>query len=428
MTIEQIYNIFTQYPIVTTDSRNCLQGSVFFALKGENFNGNTFVKQALKEGCAYAITDEKEYATDAHIILVDDCLQTLQQLASFHRKQMGTPVIGITGTNGKTTTKELVASVLSTQYNTLYTQGNLNNHIGVPLTLLQLTPEHEIAIVEMGANHPGEIKFLSELTMPDYGLITNVGKAHLEGFGSFEGVVKTKGELYEYIRKTKGNIFIHKENPFLAKIATDISLISYGYNPDSFIWGEISSLSPFVSLEWRCKEETYTIDTQLIGAYNLDNILSAIAIGKFMGITPQNICTAISEYTPRNNRSQLKDTGKNRLIIDTYNANPTSMLAALESFRDIQASPKALILGDMKELGDASSEEHQKIVDFIRTIPVEKVFLCGSCFKETDDNPFETFVEKEALHEQLKKDSLQGYYILIKGSRSMQLEKTIEFL
>jgi UDP-N-acetylmuramoyl-tripeptide--D-alanyl-D-alanine ligase len=425
---ERLYSLFEEHPMVTTDTRNCPPGAIFVALKGEYFNGNAFVSQALNEGCSYAVTDEKQYAVNDRIILVDDSLKTLQALANHHRRKLGTPVVGITGTNGKTTTKELAASVLSSQYNVLYTQGNLNNHIGVPLTLLQLKPEHEIAIIEMGANHPGEIKTLADIAMPDYGMITNVGKAHLEGFGSLEGVIQTKGELYEFIRKTKGKIFIHHENIYLNNIAQGIDRMDYGQQPGTFVWGNVTDLSPFLSLEWHCLEGNYPVSTQLIGAYNLDNILAAIVIGKFFGITPEHICDSIAAYTPQNNRSQLKETANNHLIVDAYNANPTSMMAALENFRDLPVLHKALIIGDMKELGDNSIEEHRKIVDFIRTNSFEKIFLCGRYFLETVNGTFPVFLNTDELIERLKKETLQGYYILIKGSRGMKLEKTIAVL
>ncbi len=428
MNIEEIYKLFEQHPFVSTDSRNCIPGSIFIALKGENFNGNAFVSQSLEKGCVYAITDEPEYVTNNRIVLVEDCLRTLQDLARYHRKKLGTPVIGITGTNGKTTTKELTAAVLSKQYNVLFTQGNLNNHIGVPLTLLQLKPEHEIAIIEMGANHLGEIKTLSEIAMPDYGLITNVGKAHLEGFGSFEGVIQTKGELYEYIRRTKGKIFISHENPYLNKISDHIDKVLYGTENSLFVSGNVSGSSPFVSLEWKCKEGSYSVHTHLIGAYNLDNILAAVAIGCFFGITPENINAAIENYIPENNRSQLKDTGKNRLIIDAYNANPTSMSAALENFKNIPDTPKALILGDMKELGNSSKEEHQKIVDLLKNLPIQKIFLCGSCFESVAKGIFPVFKETEELLNVLKQEKLEGYTFLIKGSRSMKLERVVDWL
>ncbi|MDR2626603.1 MAG: UDP-N-acetylmuramoyl-tripeptide--D-alanyl-D-alanine ligase [Dysgonamonadaceae bacterium] len=428
MNIENLYRLFEAHPTVTTDTRNCLPGAIFIALKGENFNGNSFIHQALEAGCAYAVTDEAQYAVTDRIIPVDDCLKTLQQLANCHRQKMGTPIIGITGTNGKTTTKELAAAVLSSQYHTLYTRGNLNNHIGVPLTLLQLKPEHEIAIIEMGANHPGEIKTLADIAMPDYGLITNVGKAHLEGFGSFEGVIRTKGELYDYVRETKGKIFIHHENPYLNDIAQGIDKVFYGQESGSFVWGNIAGQSPFTVLDWHCAEGSYHLSTQLIGAYNLDNILAAIAIGKFFGITPAHINEAIAGYRPQNNRSQLKETAHNHLIVDAYNANPASMMAALENFRDISASRKALILGDMRELGGNSREEHRKVVDFICAHPFERVFLCGACFSEAASGVFPVFPCTEQLVERLKQEHLQGYYVLIKGSRGMEMEKCIEVL
>lgn len=428
MTIEELYGLFLQHPQLTTDTRNCPEGSIFIALKGEHFNGNSFVHQALEAGCSYAITDEAVYATSPRILLVDDCLRCLQELARFHRTRLGIPVIGITGTNGKTTTKELLAATLSSQYKVWYTQGNLNNHIGVPLTLLQVRPEHELAIIEMGANHPGEIRELAEIALPDYGLITNVGKAHLEGFGSFENVIKTKGELYDFIRRTGGKIFIDAENTYLQEMAKDIDRIAYGPQPGSFVWGSLAGLSPYLAVQWHSEEGSYTVDTQLIGAYNLQNILAAIAIGKFLGITPENINTSIAGYKPQNNRSQLKETAKNLLFIDAYNANPTSMMAALENFKAIEAPRKAVVLGDMKELGENSREEHQKVVDFLLAMHIEKVFLCGPCFMETKRGDIPCYAGNEDLLAALSADRLKDYYILIKGSRSMKLEKTIEIL
>lgn len=426
--IEDLYSLFKQHPRVTTDTRNCPEGSIYIALKGERFNGNSFVSQALEKGCAYAITDEAEYAGAPRILLVDDCLQTLQQLARYHRTQLGLPIIGITGTNGKTTTKELLAAILSTQYKTGYTQGNLNNHIGVPLTLLELTEEHELAIIEMGANHIGEIKTLAEIALPDYGLITNVGRAHLEGFGSFEGVIQAKGELYEFIRKTEGKLFIDHENPYLNKMAGDIDKVYYGQTPGLFVWGKPTELSPCLSLDWHSGKDTYRIDTRLVGAYNANNILAAIAIGTFLGVTPENINKAIAGYTPGNNRSQLTTTADNRLIVDAYNANPTSMMAALENFSLLDAPRKALILGDMKELGANSKEEHLKIVDFIDKMSVDKVYLCGPCFREAAPGRPLCFETCDDLLSELARQPLKDYCILIKGSRSMKLEKTIEKL
>ena len=310
----------------------------------------------METGCAYAVIDESEYAIegDQRYILVDDCLQTLQQLANYHRRQLGTRVIGITGTNGKTTTKELISAVLSRSHNILYTLGNLNNHIGVPSTLLRLKTEHDLAVIEMGANHPGEIKFLSEIAEPDCGIITNVGKAHLEGFGSFEGVIKTKGELYDFLRKKEGStVFIHHDNAYLMNIAEGLNLIPYGTEDDLYVNGRITGNSPYLTFEWKAGKDgkSYQVQTQLIGEYNFPNALAAITIGRFFGVEDAKINEALSGYTPQNNRSQLKKTDDNTLIIDAYNANPTSMMAALQNFRNMEVPHKMLILGDMRELG-----------------------------------------------------------------------------
>lgn len=432
MTISALYQLYLQCLIVTTDSRNCPQGSIFIALKGDSFNGNAFAAQALKDGCSYAIVDEIEYTdpTNNQIILVDDCLKTLQQLANYHRKQMGTKIIGITGTNGKTTTKELIAGVLSQSYNVLYTLGNLNNHIGVPLTLLRLRTDHNLAVIEMGANHPGEIKELAMIAEPDYGIITNVGKAHLEGFGSFEGVIRTKGELYDYLRR-KGDsvVFIQNENPYLIDIAEGLNLIRYGSSDALYVNGKVSSCSPYLAFEWRAgKEDTlHHIQTKLIGAYNFDNALAAVAIGRFFGVEPSKIDAALTNYTPQNNRSQLKETPDNKLIIDAYNANPTSMMAALENFKQMEVSHKVAILGDMKELGITSLEEHQKIVDFIDTCNFEKVVLIGNEFAKTNHS-YKGFAKTDDVVTELNKEKPKGCYILIKGSNGMKLGQLVEHL
>ncbi len=431
MDIKKLYDIYLSHPFVTTDTRSCKPGTIFFALKGENFDGNNFVEEALEKGCEFAISDREDiFPKNGKVIHVENTLKTLQDLANYHRRQLKTPVIGITGTNGKTTTKELMAAVLSSKYNVLFTQGNLNNHIGVPLTLLQLRPEHEYAIIEMGANHQGEIKFLAEIAEPDFGIITNVGKAHLEGFGSFEGVIRTKGELYDFLRKTGGTVFINHENPYLNAIATDLKKVFYGKTNGSVVWGETVSSFPFLTFKWHLADNVYDVKSQLVGDYNLENALAAIAIGNYFSVGAHGICKALEEYLPQNNRSQFKDTGKNKLIIDAYNANPTSMTAALENFSKMEISPKMLILGDMKELGAQSKEEHQKIITQIEQFNFDRVFLCGSEFssfsvKHSDTHQFET---KEDIIQYLKTAKIAGYNILIKGSRGMQLEKTIEFL
>ncbi len=427
METTELYKLFLQCGKVTTDSRQCPEGSIFFALKGGNFNGNAFAAQALKQGCRYAVIDEPEFAGE-HTILVDNCLKALQQLANYHRRMLKTPVIGITGTNGKTTTKELTATVLGCKYRTLYTQGNLNNHIGVPLTLLQLTPEHEMAVIEMGANHPGEIKTLTSIAEPDYGLITNVGKAHLEGFGSFEGVIHTKGELYDFL-KSKGNasIFLQNENPYLNSIAQGLNCIRYGQTEGLFVSGRMTSCSPFLSLEWNFNGKHFTTNTQLIGSYNLDNVLAAIAVGCHFGVKPEDICHALENYTPNNNRSQLKETGSNHLIVDAYNANPTSMKAALENFRQIQAEHKMVILGDMKELGESSVEEHRKIAELLKACSFERVILIGKEFAAATSD-YEHYEEVTQAIQNFKSHCPKGYYLLIKGSNSMKLSQLAEYL
>ena len=429
MTLTDLYSLYLKHPIITTDSRNCPPNSIFFALKGENFNGNAFARKALEQGCEYAVVDESEYAVNQQFILVDDCLKTLQNLANRHRKQFKGNVIGITGTNGKTTTKELLAAVLSKKYKTRYTEGNLNNHIGVPLTLLRLTGNEDFAVIEMGANHPGEIKMLCNICEPDFGLITNVGKAHLEGFGSFEGVIKTKSELYDFIRAKKGKIFIRHENRFLREPAAGIDKIEYGTENDLYITGALKDFGPFLSFEWKAQNAASRfVQTRLIGAYNLENVLAAVAVGTYFGVESSLIDEALGDYTPRNNRSQLKKTERNSLIIDAYNANPSSMAAALSNFEKMKTSgPKAVILGDMLELGEQSAEEHQKIVDLLDKSQIDKVFLTGDCFVSTK-NKYRTFRSVSDFISEISEFELNGFTILIKGSRGLTLEKVIEHL
>lgn len=427
MSISELHELFLHHRTVTTDSRNCPKGCLFFALKGERFDGNQYAAAALKTGAAYAIIDNPEYEVSNRTILVDNALETLQQLARMHRKTFDIPVIGITGTNGKTTTKELIATVLSSKYNTLYTEGNLNNQIGVPLTLLRLTYEHEMAVIEMGASHPGDIAELVRIACPNHGIITNVGHAHLEGFGSFENVIKTKGELYDYIRKVNGKIFIHNRNPYLKPIARGIEQVTYG-DDGSFTSGRVvKSDSPFLSFEWKQQGKIHTVNTHLIGDYNLENVLAAIAIGRYFKIPSERISRAIAAYEPANNRSQLMQTAANTLIVDAYNANPSSMKAALENFAGLTASPKAVILGDMRELGATSDEKHAEVVKLVEAGKFDRVFLCGEHFTRTAQQyqPFDTTAE---LIEVLKANPLKGYHILIKGSRGMELEKTLAYL
>ena len=433
MEISQLYSIFEQHPVVTTDSRDCPEGSIFFALKGASFNGNAFAAMALEKGCAYAVVDEKDAVAegDARYILCEDCLHTLQQLANYHRRHLGTKIIGITGTNGKTTTKELVAAVLEKKYRVLYTQGNFNNDIGVPKTLLRLKPEHEIAVVEMGASHPGDIKTLVDIVEPDCGLITNVGRAHLQGFGSFEGVIKTKGELYDYIRDNGGFVFIHNENKYLQSIASGLELVKYGASADDpslEVSGEVIDCAPYLRFRWNCRQGAFhEVQTHLIGSYNVYNMLAAACVGVHFGVKEDLVSEALRGYVPTNNRSQLEVTASNRLIVDTYNANPTSMRAALENFRDMAVKPKMAILGDMGELGAVSDEEHQKVVDFLAETGLDNVWLVGDNFARTDC-PFRKFHSVDEVKGEIALNKPQGQYILIKGSNSMKLFQLPELL
>ena len=427
MSIIDLYDLFIHNPQITTDSRNCPKGSIFFALKGDKFDGNQYAGKALASGCVYAVIDNPDYYIGERTILVDNVLKTLQQLAHHHRKVLGLPIIGITGTNGKTTTKELLAAVLSTKFNLLYTEGNFNNHIGVPLTLLRLTHDHEMAVIEMGASHPGDIKELVDIVHPNYGIITNVGRAHLEGFGSFEGVIRTKGELYDYIRRSKGKIFIKKENEYLQSIAKGIEQITYGNGDDAFASGQVVSCDPFLVFNWKQQGKLHTVETHIIGSYNLDNVLAAVAVGRFFKIPAERISRAIAAYEPTNNRSQFKKTDNNELIIDAYNANPSSMKVALDNFITMPVQPKAIILGDMRELGPTSDELHAEVVAQIKKGQFDKVFLCGEHFSKVGKE-FSPFATTEAMVEELRKQPLKGYHILIKGSHSMGLEKLAAIL
>ena len=444
MEMKELYELFLQHPTITTDSRDVPEGSMFFALKGDTFDGNAYAISALEKGAAYAVIDEKEYAKESNdrLILVEDALTTLQQLAKYHRVHLGTPIIGITGTNGKTTTKELISAVLKKKYNVLYTQGNFNNHIGVPKTLLQLTKEHDIAVIEMGANHPGEIKTLVEIVLPDFGIITNVGKAHLLGFGSFEGVIRTKGELYDFLRVLQGTVFINNDNPHLLGISDGLKLVKYGQKDakDLLVKGELVECNPFLKFEWQTSStltpqlstvncQLSTVQTRLIGSYNLDNALAAACIGTFFNVPATDISAALEEYTPSNNRSQLTITQDNKLVVDAYNANPTSMRAALDNFRLIKAEHKMCILGQMGELGDVSEEEHQKVIDLLGDCGFEKVWLVGENFAKTAHPAhYRLFANVEEVKAAIATEKPQGSLILIKGSNSNKLVQTVELL
>ena len=424
MEIKELYEIFKKHPVVTTDSRNCPEGSIFFALKGVSFDGNKFAASALDKGCAYAVVDEKEYATDTRCILVDDCLETLRQLAHLHRFTLGTRIIGITGTNGKTTTKELVSAVLAKKYDVLHTEGNFNNDIGVPKTLLRLTAKHEIGVIEMGASHPGDIRHLVEIVEPDYGIITNVGRAHLKGFGSFEGVIKTKGELYDYLRTKKDStVFINGEDNRLLGIAHGLKLVRYGLTEadNLYVSGRMGECSPYLSFKWRHGDgQWHKVETHLIGAYNVYNMLAAVCIGLYFEVAPQLIDEALSSYVPSNDRSELEETKHNHLIVDAYNANPTSMNAAIENFRRMDVENKMLILGDMNELGSYSGEEHQKLVDSLMNWGFTDVWLVGPEFAKTDCS-FRKFDNVEDVKTAIEKNRPEHRFILIKGSNSIRL-------
>ena len=431
MTVEEIYGILRGCTGVTTDSRKCAPGLMFFALRGERFDGNDFVAGALEQGCPYAVMDNKDKydPADSRMILVPDVLKALQQVAALHRYKSGVPVIGITGTNGKTTTKELTNAVMSCTFRVLCTQGNLNNSIGVPLTVLGIKPEHDYAIVEMGASHPGDIKELVEISQPDCGLITNVGKAHLLGFGSFEGVKRTKGELYDWLRAHGGFAFVNRDNEHLMQMSAGLPLLEYGKpgHDGLLVEGEVLECNPFVKFRWRSRGgEWHTVQTHLIGAYNVDNALAAITVGLHFGVSEQDASDAVAGYVPQNNRSQLTETGRNHLVVDAYNANPTSMAAALENFSMIKADDKMLILGDMRELGEVSEAEHKHIVDEIKKFGFTQVWLVGEEFaKAAQGSGFRLFPNVDAVNEALAGDPVNGKTILIKGSNSIGLTKTI---
>lgn len=428
MDIKKLYDLYRQHPVVTTDSRSCPEGSIFIALKGASFDGNKFAAAALEKGCSYAVVDEKEYYIegDDRYILTNDCLTTFKELAREHRRQFNIPVVGITGTNGKTTTKELVSAVLAEKYDVMHTEGNFNNDVGVPKTLLRLSPEHEIAVVEMGASHPGDIKKLVEYVEPTCGLITNVGRAHLQGFGSFEGVKKTKGELYDFLKAHDGLVFLNTGNPHLVEMARERELdrvISYGGEDDANVQGRVTAADPFITIEWQedGKPNVYSVKSHLIGAYNVDNMLAAVAVGLHFGVTPEQINHALEHYQPTNNRSELVKTADNTLIVDAYNANPTSMAAALDSFEQIDTKlPKMAILGDMRELGAVSEEEHQKVVDNLKAKGLNDVWLVGEEFGKTQCD-FHKYNNVEEVKQAIAQHKPTGKCILIKGSNGTKL-------
>jgi UDP-N-acetylmuramoyl-tripeptide--D-alanyl-D-alanine ligase len=425
MSIESLYQIYLQHPNVQTDTRALTPGCLFFALKGEKFNGNAFASKAIEQGAAYAIIDEEAYSIEGRTICVDNVLSTLQQLAAHHRKQLKIPVIGITGSNGKTTSKELVHAVLSTTYRTATTVGNLNNHIGIPLTLLRIPLDAEMAVVEMGANHQKEIADYCDYTAPSHGIITNCGKAHLEGFGGVEGVRKGKGELYDHLRSMNGTAFIMWDYDYLRTMSTGIeTIIKYG-TAGSDIEGKILQAQPFLEVEMTKGSVSGTIRTQLVGDYNLPNVLMAVAVGQYFDISPEKIKHAIESYTPSNSRSQLVKQGTNNIILDAYNANPSSMCGAIENLMRLQADNKVLMLGAMAELGEESLDEHRQIVNLIGQSNWKAVVLVGGDFMKID-HPFISLPDSVAARAWYQQQSFENCHILIKGSRSQQMEKILQ--
>ncbi len=429
MTTEQLYRLFLQNPVIETDSRKIEKGCIFFALKGENFNGNQFAAEALNRGAAYAIIDEKACYLDEKTVLVGNVLKSLQTLANYHRMQLGVPVLGITGSNGKTTTKELIASVLSSKYRIVSTRGNLNNHIGVPLTLLRMNESTEIGVIEMGANHAGEIGELSAIADPDFGIITNIGIAHLEGFGSFEVIKKTKSELYQHVQNKNGTIFYNCDNPILAELAEKVeNKVSFGEKEASFT-GKLLSSAPFILAQLDFPDKKREVKTHLIGGYNFENLLAAACIGTYFKVDPDAIQSALGNYFPQNNRSQMIERNNLKIVMDAYNANPTSMKASINSFISTFPSSRSLILGDMLELGEKSLEEHSSVLELISKHHFNEVFLVGPVFKAVSKkNSFKAFLNYNELIGFLKQHSIKEGAVLIKGSRGIQLEKVLEYL
>jgi UDP-N-acetylmuramoyl-tripeptide--D-alanyl-D-alanine ligase len=430
MKTELLYKLFKESKGVATDSRTVKNGEIFFALWGESYNGNKYASEALGKGASYAVIDDPLYEIE-NTILVDDCLFELQALAARYRKELNVPVLAITGTNGKTTTKELLAAIIAKKLNVHYTQGNLNNHIGVPLTILSAPADTQMMIIEMGANHIGEIRTLCLIARPEYGIITNIGTAHIEGFGSFEGVVRAKTELYEHLRKVNGIALYNDKNPLLAEKIFKIINRAVPFSDPTGMELAVNQIESGLNLKVSVsyQHQTYILDTNLFGKYNLENVKAAIAAGLFFGVDMKDIAEAVSSYQPANNRSQVKKTEHNTLICDSYNANPSSMKLAIESFASANAGSKAVIIGDMLELGEKSEEEHAKVLELIKSLNPEKALLVGKTFINVSaKSGFEQFPDVNALAEYLKKEPLTGKTILIKGSRGIGLERIYDLL
>jgi len=436
--IKKIVDLFSSGHRASTDTRALEPGDIFFALKGHSFNGNLFAEQALKKDAKLAVVDQELTVTNEKLLKVSNVMQTLQESSKTYRGLFSIPIIGITGTNGKTTTKELVSSVLGSQFTTLSTSGNLNNHIGVPLTLSELKRSHQIAVIEMGANRIGDIRFLTSIADPDFGLITNVGKAHLEGFGSPENIVLAKSELYSHIIRKKGTIFVNGGNVTLTEKAQGTTLVLYGTSSDNHLKGEITGHGPMLSFYFKVMKPfgkaqmgmEGKVNSKLVGDYNLENFLAAVTIGLYFGVSPENAIKALEEYTPSNHRSQLVETGKNTVILDAYNANPTSMGLALKNLASMPGAKKAAIIGDMLELGITSQEEHQKVISQLNELNLDIKIVVGSEFCTSANGltgilAFENVIEAS---ERLKNNELKGHTILVKGSRGIRMEKVMNYL
>lgn len=430
MKTEQLYNLFRESKGVSTDSRSIKKDQIFFALWGQNFNGNRYAEEAIGKGASAAVIDDPVYETDK-TILVDDCLFELQALATQYRKELDIPVLAITGTNGKTTTKELIASIMARRFRVHSTKGNLNNEIGVPLTILSAPADTEMMVLEMGASHLREIRTLCSIARPDYGIITNIGTAHIEGFGSIEGVMKAKAELYEYLRKVNGIAIYNEKNPVLTELIYKLVNRAVPYSDPTGIELSVEELPSDLNLTVRVRylHRVHEIRTCLFGSYNLENVRAGIAAGLFLGVSMDDIADSLRNYKPENNRSQVKKTGENTLICDAYNANPISMQMSVRSFSEIKAEKKVLILGDMLELGDKSEEEHLKLLSAVKSMNPDKVLLIGSQFRKvSSDYGYKSFLNIAELREHLKNEPIKGSYILIKGSRGMTLEKIYDVL
>ncbi|WP_017257468.1 UDP-N-acetylmuramoyl-tripeptide--D-alanyl-D-alanine ligase [Pedobacter arcticus] len=432
MSISELYSLYLAHPKVCTDTRNITAGCLFFALKGDNFDANEFASEALGKGAAFAVIDDASYKTSHQFILVEATLNTLQNLAKHHRQQLKIPFIGLTGSNGKTTTKELINSVLSETFKTSATKGNLNNHIGVPLSVLEIDNDIQLAIIEMGANHQKEIEMLSQICQPDFGLITNIGKAHLEGFGGIEGVKKGKGELYDFLQARDGTVFINEDSSALTEMASKRSFqktVTYGTGNISKIKGELIDNNPCLRIKWTANNETHEVLSQLTGTYNFENILAAVAIGLEFGLTATQINKGVSNYAPKNNRSQITTTSKNTVIGDYYNANPSSMVLAIENISKLKADKKVLILGDMFEIGETADAEHLSVLQTAISYNFYQVILIGETFKKQSPNGNTVFFKTtpEAT-EYLKQNPISGALVLVKGSRGMKLETLMELL